>query len=177
MSGWFCNQEGGDIVEMKFNLRSIPLLGAIAMLSLVGLVGAVNPPAPMQTQTIQELNGQIFKVTGAFSLIVTGFHGAGLDQPATGPCSWTSTNLNGINPPLCTTALTSGDWIYEIIMKLNTVPAVDTPYTMLVHLNGFSNALYFDVPATATVGSVTTFDIDAGTALWTAPMVFVIEVY
>lgn len=146
------------------------------MLLFVGVASATQT-APLTSNTIQELNGQVFHITGAFTFAVAGFHGAGSNATATTPCSWTSTNLSGVNAPVCTTNLTAGDWIYEVIMKLNTVPKVDTPYTMLVHMNAVSNAIFFDVPSNATANTYTVFDFDAGTGVWTSPMVFITEVY
>jgi hypothetical protein len=161
---------------MRIAVKRIPVFAATVMLLFVGLASATQT-APLTFNNIQELNGQIFRITGAFTFAVAGFHGAGSNATATSPCSWTSTNLNGVNAPLCNTAETQGDWIYEVIMRLNTVPHVDTPYTMLVHMNAISGAIFFDVPSNATANSYTVFDFDAGTAVWTSPMVFITEVY
>jgi hypothetical protein len=161
---------------MRIVVKRIPLIAATAMLLFIGFASATQT-APLTFNNIQELNGQIFKINGGFTFVVAGFHAAGANATATNSCSWTSTNFSGVNAPVCTTNLTAGDWIYEVIMRLNTVPPVNTPYTMLVHMNAISNAIFFNVPSNATANTYTVFDFDAGTAIWTSPLVFVTEVY
>ena len=162
---------------MRIIVRRLPLVVATVALLFVGLASATNTTAPVSFNTIQELNGQVFRITGAFQFIVAGFHAAGANANATSPCIWTSTTNNGNFAPTCNTSENAGDWVYEVIIQLNLVPKTNTTYNMLVHMNSISNGISFTVPSTALAGTVQNFDLDAGTNIWTSPLIFVTEVY
>ncbi len=153
------------------NTRKLPLFAITAL--LVTMIGSsyAATTAPVQVNPVQTMNGVVTKITGAFSVVVTGYFPIGSDSPATPPpCTWTSGGG-------CFGALTTGDWNVLVTLKLNTPPLTATNYNLNVNiLTVFSTSMAISVPSGATAGSQMSFLFDTGTATLSSPIVLLVTV-
>jgi hypothetical protein len=118
----------------------IPLLVAAGLLLVMGFVHATGS-APVTPNTVQSLNGYILHITGAFTVESTTFIPTAVDSPATPvSCVWLASTG-------CSTAQTSGDWVFLVHLVLNNPPTMTTTYSITVYGSFTSSSISFSVPS------------------------------
>ena len=159
--------------KIRIDIRRIPLFIGTVLVLLVGFASVTGMgTGPVNTFTVQTINGIIFKITGAFTVTGLSFFPISDTTPATTqPCGW---------PASCSTSLTAGDWRFGVGLTLNTVPGALTTYTIslccfVVGQSPFQN-LQFQVPITATANSEASFYFETGTTNLPSTTVILIQV-
>jgi hypothetical protein len=125
------------------------------------------------TTTIQTLNGQIFKITGAFTVIFTQIGLGQNDIASTTSCTW------GNPSGACyMDHQFVGNWTLIVNLQLNSgfVPATATSYLIAVNTSVFAASMGFSVPPapTTTAPSTMLIFLDLGTQ--TLPSTTVIQI-
>ncbi len=134
------------------------LLYAILVIALVAVPSGYALNLTVTLKQYQTIGGVMITTTGAFTVsnVMLSFWQLSNAQASTIPCAWS-------NYAECYAPLTTGDWIVQVYLTLNTVPGQTTNYE--VSLNGYY--LYFAVPNTAHVGDVMGFAYDIGATIGT----------
>jgi len=131
-------------------------------------VGSFATSVGVSTQAYAGQAGVNYVVTGGFTATSNGFQVVQATTVAsTSPCPWTS---NGN----CNTALTAGDWYYQVTLTIAAPALTSHPYTLTVQWNTGSGyvtlgTLTLTSPATITPTQTMTFQMDTALTTFNAP--------
>ncbi|MEM0146125.1 MAG: hypothetical protein QXH66_03950 [Conexivisphaerales archaeon] len=153
-------------------IKALAVIAIIAAISTVAFATSVG----VTTTTYQAENGVEYIVTGNLTVNAVGFEVAPVAEAASSsPVSWVT---NGY----AQTAITAGDWIYNVTVTLTSSTAASTSYTITVSWNqngaGLKQigSITFTTPSSITSGEEMTFSFDTGLTTFTAPSGIVITV-
>lgn len=160
-----------NLPKIKLSLKLLVPLLAIAIFSIYSFAATVG----VTTTTIQSENGVLFNVNGGFTAVSNGFSVVQSTAAAsTQPLTWAPGGT-------CQTALTAGDWYYNVTLTLAATAAASHTYTVTVTWNtgtGYTplGALQFTTLATITAGQIMNFCIDTTLTTFNAPAAMTITV-
>jgi hypothetical protein len=158
------------VIEIRID-RKIPISIATVLILLVAFSSAAGVGSgPITTTTVQTINGLVFKITGAFTVAGTSYSPVVNNVAPTASCNW-------VTSPSCNTALGAGNWQFNVILNLNTVPTIATTYTIqYASTTGgvAASSIQFSVPTTAMIPSGQIFSFDTG--LTTLPSTSVVTI-
>ncbi|MGH9918210.1 MAG: hypothetical protein ACRD6W_04980 [Nitrososphaerales archaeon] len=149
------------------NKLPLKVMLPIMMISLFA-VGSFATSVGVTTQSFAGEAGVNYSVTGAFTAASKGFQVVQSTTTASAqPCTWTSGGT-------CNTALTAGDWYYQVTLTIAASAIVSHTYTTTVQWNTGSGyvtlgTLTFTTPATITAGQTMVFQIDTALTSFSAP--------
>jgi hypothetical protein len=160
-----------------FSIRNkLPLKVLVPILAVsLFAVGSFATSVGVTTQSYAGQGGVNYVVTGAFSPASNGFQVVQSTTTAsTSPCTWS-------NGGTCNTALTAGDWYYQVTL---TIAASATPthtYTLTVQWNtgtGYATlgTLTFTTPASISAGQTMIFQMDTALTTFNAPATITVTV-
>jgi len=162
---------------MKFGLP-LKLIVPLVFVSLFA-IGSFAASVGVSTSTYQANSGVLVNVNGGFAAAGNGFQVVPVQGSASGlPAAWS--NLGTVQ-----TALTAGDWCYNVTVTIATASAVTAgqTYTVTVSWNTGGAARYvkmgsltFNAPSTVTSGQSMNFIIDTGVTSFNAPAAIQITV-
>lgn len=131
-------------------------------------VGSFATSVGVSTQSFAGQAGVNYTVTGAFSATSNGFQVVQSAATAsTQPCTWA-------NGGTCNTALTAGDWYYQVTLTIAATAQTSHTYTTTVQWNTGSGyvtlgTLTLTTGATITPGQTMIFQIDTALTSFSAP--------
>lgn len=140
-----------------------PLL-AISLFAVVSYAVAVTTT----TTTYQSDNGVYFNVAGGFTAASNGFNVVQATAASSAqPCTWA-------NGGTCATAVTAGDWEYQVTLTINAGATASTTYTMTIQWNTGAGYVTLGTRtvttgATITAGQTMTFLFDTAGTTFNAP--------
>ena len=149
------------------NKLPLKVMLPIMMISLFA-VGSFATSVGVTTQSFAGEAGVNYSVTGAFTAASNGFQVVQSTTTASAqPCTWT-------NGGTCNTALTAGDWYYQVTLTIAASAIVSHTYTTTVQWNTGSGyvtlgTLTLTTPATITAGQTMVFQIDTALTSFSAP--------
>ncbi|HUI86175.1 MAG TPA: hypothetical protein VLY21_03365 [Nitrososphaerales archaeon] len=138
-------------------------------------VGSFATSVGVTTQSYAGQGGVNYVVTGAFSPASNGFQVVQSTATAsTQPCTWS-------NGATCATALTAGDWYYQVTLTIAASALASHTYTVTVQWNtgaGYLTlgTLTFTTPATISAGQTMIFQMDTATTTFNAPATLTVTV-
>jgi hypothetical protein len=150
----------------------VPLLATTILLVFVGFTHGTGT-GNVTTTTIQTLNGQIFKITGAFTVTITQIGLGQNDIAATTSCTW------GAPSGACyMNHQFVGNWTLFMNLQLNAgfVPATATNYLFSVIGNLAASSMLFSVPPAPTTSAPSTMLIILDLGTQTLPSTTVIQI-
>jgi hypothetical protein len=149
------------------NKLPLKVIVPILMISVFA-VGSFATSVGVTTQSFAGEAGVNYSVTGAFSAASNGFQVVQSATTASAqPCTWT-------NSGTCNTALTAGDWYYQVTLTIAASAQTSHTYTTAVQWNTGSGyvtlgTLTFTTGATITAGQTMVFQIDTALTSFSAP--------
>jgi hypothetical protein len=157
-------------VKNTFTMKNkMPLKVLVPILAIsLFAVGSFATSVGVTTQSYAGQAGVNYVVTGGFSAASNGFQVVQATAVASAqPATWT-------NGGVVNTALTAGDWYYQITLTIAASASVSHTYTVTVQWNtgsGYTTlgSLTFTTPATITPGQTMVFQIDTAGTSFNAP--------
>jgi hypothetical protein len=157
--------------KLKLPLKLLVPLLAIALFSVYSFAASIT----VTTTTIQNENGVYFNVVGGFTVASNGFAVVQATGTATTlPATWA-------NGGIVQTALTAGNWYYNLTLTANAAATASTTYNVTVTWNtgsGYSalGSLRVTLPASGYAGQSMTLLIDTQLQTFNAPAAMTITV-
>lgn len=149
--------------------NKLPLKVMVPILVIsVFAIGSFATSVGVTTQSFAGQAGVNYTVSGAFSAASNGFQVVQTTTTAsTQPCTWTSGGT-------CNTALTAGDWYYQVTVTIAASATPSHTYTTTVQWNtgsGYTTlgTLTFTTGATITSGQTMVFQMDTALTTFSAP--------
>ena len=149
------------------NKLPLKVLVPILAISLFA-VGSFATSVGVTTQSYAGQAGVNYVVTGAFSAASNGFQVVQSTATASAqPCTWS-------NGGTCNTALTAGDWYYQVTLTIAATATPNHTYTVTVQWNtgtGYATlgSLTLTTPATISAGQTMIFQMDTAGTTFNAP--------
>ncbi|HUI00185.1 MAG TPA: hypothetical protein VLX56_00985 [Nitrososphaerales archaeon] len=131
-------------------------------------VGSFATSVGVSTQSFAGEAGVNYTVTGAFTAASNGFSVVQTTTTASSqPCTWA-------NAGTCNTALTAGDWYYQVTLTIAASATPSHTYTVTVQWNtgsGYSTlgSLTVTTGSTISSGQTMAFQIDTSLTSFSAP--------
>jgi hypothetical protein len=156
------------------NKLPLKVMVPIMLISLFA-VGSFATSVGVSTQSFAGQAGVSYSVTGAFSAASNGFQVVQSTTTASAqPCVWA-------NGGTCNTALTSGDWYYQVTLTIAASAIVSHTYTTTIQWNtgtGYVTlgTLTVTTGATITAGQTMVFQIDTIVTSFNAPAAITVTV-
>ena len=149
------------------NKLPLKVLVPILAISLFA-IGSFATSVGVTTQQYAGQAGVDYVVTGGFSAASNGFQ---VVQSAATASSQPATWSNGAT---VNSALTAGDWYYQVTLTIAASAQASHTYTVTVQWNtgsGYTTlgSLTFTTPATITAGQTMIFQMDVGSSSFNAP--------
>lgn len=151
-------------IRNKLPLKTLVPILAISLFA----VGSFATSVGVTTQSYAGQAGVDYVVTGGFTATSNGFQVVqSATTASTQPCTWS-------NGGTCNTALTAGDWYYQVTLTISASAAASHTYTVTVQWNtgsGYATlgTLTVTTPATITSGQTMVFQMDTGLTTFSAP--------
>jgi hypothetical protein len=161
---------------MMTKLNKLPwkVMAPILAISIFA-VSSYAANVSVETVTYAGQGGVNFIVSNGFTVADSGFHVAQADDASSSlPAAW-------LDDDVVNTALTAGNWYYELSLTLGAAAAIDHTYTVTVQWNtgsGYSSLtpLTFTTAHVIEVGETMKFRMDTGVTSFSAPTAITIVV-
>lgn len=157
------------------NRLPLKVLIPVLAISLIA-IGSFAASVIVTTTTYSGEAGVSYIVIGCFTAASNGFQVVRSSTAATSlPATWT-------NGGTCNTALTAGDWYYQVTLTIAANATASHTYTVTVQWNtgsGYAtlgSSLTFTTPATITAGWTMSFQMDTSTTSFNAPVAITVTV-